>query len=204
MSFRRFIKDLVLYRKMMLISLGLFVAGIIMGNVFTSSLSALLEPQIEALQEVSGNLSQSASPELSFFIFIFLNNAVKSLLIIGLGALFGFMPIVFLVMNGMVLGYLVQAASTQGADMFDLIVKGLLPHGIIEIPAILIAAAYGLQFGYLVMKSLGELGARERHERSVKWGEFFRSAGRASIWITVALFVAAIIESTITFHLVQT
>lgn len=203
MSFRRFIQDLVHYRKMMLVALGLFIAGIVLGHVFSGALSAMLLPQIEALHEVSGSLSQSASPELSFFVFIFLNNAIKSLLIIGLGALFGFMPIVFLVMNGMVLGFLVQAASNQGANMFDLIIKGLLPHGIIEIPAILIAAAYGLQFGYLVLKSLGELGARERHERTVKWGAFFPAAGRAAIWVTAALFVAAIIESTITFHLVQ-
>ncbi|WP_110931249.1 stage II sporulation protein M [Paenibacillus bouchesdurhonensis] len=204
MSFRRFIQDLIQYRVMIFVALGLFIAGIIMGVVLTDELSALIAPQIEALQEVSGKLSNSSSPELSFFIFIFLNNAVKSLFIMGLGALFGFMPIVFLVMNGMVLGFLVHAASAQGANMFDLIVKGLLPHGIIEIPAIVVAAAYGLQFGYLVMKSLGELGARDRHERSVKWGMFFRTAGTAAIWITVALLVAAMIESTITFHLVKT
>ncbi|GIP61162.1 stage II sporulation protein M [Paenibacillus woosongensis] len=203
MSFRRFIQDLAHYRKMLLVSLTLFVAGIVLGNVYSDYLGAMLKPQIHAIREVSGTLSQSSSPELSFFIFIFLNNAIKSLLVIGLGAFFGFMPVVFLVMNGMVLGYLVRETSAQGADMFELIVKGLLPHGIIEIPAILIAAAYGLQFGYLVLKSLGELGARERHERSVKWGAYFRAAGTAAFWITVALLIAAIIESTITFHLVQ-
>jgi len=203
MSIRRFIQDLVHYRKMMLVALVLFVAGMVLGNVYSDFLSAMLKPQINALREMGDSLAQSSSPELSFFIFIFLNNAIKSLLVIGLGALFGFMPIVFLVMNGMVLGYLLHEASTQGVDLFDLVVKGLLPHGIIEIPAILIAAAYGLQFGYLVLKSLGELGARERHERTVKWRAFFRAAGTAAVWVTVALFVAAIVESTITFHLVQ-
>ncbi|MNJ45685.1 hypothetical protein D3C77_407920 [compost metagenome] len=164
---------------------------------------SLLEPQIDSLRTVRGALEASPVPELSFFLFIFINNTVKSLLIMGFGALFGLMPIVFLVMNGLVLGYLVTTAAAQGTSLFDLIVKGLLPHGIIEIPAIVIAAAFGLQFGYLILKSLGELGARERHQRTVKWGEFFRSMGRAAIWLTVALLIAAVIESTITFYLVQ-
>ncbi|MNI93425.1 hypothetical protein D3C73_1513790 [compost metagenome] len=93
--------------------------------------------------------------------------------------------------------------ASQGADLFDLIVRGLLPHGIIEIPAIIIASGFGLQFGYLVLKGLGELGARDSSERTVDLKAFMRSAGRGTFWIVILLLVAAVIESTLTFYLVR-
>ncbi|GGH39922.1 stage II sporulation protein M [Paenibacillus segetis] len=203
LSWRRFVEDILKYKKMMLLSLVLFVAGMVIGTVNADFITTLIAPQLESLREYSQELSQSAHPEWNFFVFIFLNNAVKSIVIIFAGALFGLLPIFFLIMNGMVIGYLLSAAATQGENLFDLIVKGLLPHGIIEIPAILIAAAFGLQFGYLVMKGLGEWGARDLSERTVNWGAFLKTIVRASIWITISLLIAAIIESTLTLYLVS-
>lgn len=203
LSWNRFVQDLFKYKKMILLSIVLFTAGIVIGTVKADLITTLIAPQLESLKEYSRELSQSANPEWNFFVFIFLNNAVKSVIIIFAGALFGLLPIFFLVMNGMVIGYLLSSAAMQGANLFDLIVKGLLPHGIIEIPAILIAAAFGLQFGYLVMKGLGEWGARDLSERTVNWGAFLKTTVRASIWITLSLLIAAIIESTLTLYLVS-
>lgn len=201
-SLRRFVQDLFLYKKMMVLSLILFTAGIVIGTLNTDFITELITPQLKGLQEYSRELSESANPQWNFFVFIFLNNAVKSIAIIFVGALFGLLPIFFLMMNGMVIGYLLTTAASQGENMFDLIVLGLLPHGIIEIPAILIASGFGLQFGYMILKGLGELGARDESERTVKWGGFLKTLGRASIWITLLLLIAAIIESTLTFYLV--
>ncbi|MEK4512899.1 stage II sporulation protein M [Paenibacillus sp. FSL K6-2524] len=201
-SLRRFVQDLFFYKKMMALSLILFTAGIVIGTLNADFITELITPQLQGLQEYSRELSESANPQWSFFVFIFLNNAVKSIVIIFAGALFGLLPIFFLMMNGMVIGFLLTTAASQGENMFDLIVLGLLPHGIIEIPAILIASGFGLQFGYMVLKGLGELGARDESERTVKWGGFLKTAGRASIWITLLLLIAAIIESTLTFYLV--
>ncbi|MNV92602.1 hypothetical protein D3C71_1872160 [compost metagenome] len=81
--------------------------------------------------------------------------------------------------------------------MFQLIVKGLLPHGIIEIPAIIIACAIGLQFGGKVILSLsGKV-------RGSSWAEFMRQTVTASVWIVILLLLAAIIESTITLALLS-
>ncbi|WP_410772640.1 stage II sporulation protein M [Fontibacillus sp. BL9] len=203
LSLRRFFLDLSRYKKMMWISLLLFTIGILLGAAGSESIARLVEPQLESLRGYSRQLSQSPVPELSFFKFIFLNNAVKSVAVILLGALLGLFPAIFLLMNGMVLGLVVSLAASQGENLFELIVLGLLPHGIIEIPAILIASAFGLQFGYLVLKGVGELGARDRGDRTVKWGEFLTSAGRGAFWIVVFLLVAAVIESTVTYHLVR-
>ncbi len=203
LSISRFIKDLVRYKKMMFLSLALFTVGIVLGAAGSETIIRLVAPQLETLQGYSRELSQAPVPELSFFKFIFINNAVKSVAIILFGAFLGLLPAFFLLMNGMVLGLVVALAAGQGENLFDLIVLGLLPHGIIEIPAILIASAYGLQFGYLMLKGLGELGARDREERTVDWKGFFVAAGRGAFWIVVFLLIAAIIESTITYHLVR-
>ncbi|MEF2969013.1 stage II sporulation protein M [Paenibacillus sp. M1] len=203
LSFRKFLRDLSLYRKSIFLSIALFVIGIVLGAVGSESIVGLVSSEIESLQEYSRELSKAAVPELSFFKFIFINNAVKSVAIILFGALLGVLPAIFLLMNGIVLGLVVSIAAGQGENLFELIVLGLLPHGIIEIPAILVASGYGFQFGYLVLKGIGELGARERGERTVDWKEFFASAVRGAFWIVVFLLIAAVIESTITYHLVR-
>ena len=203
LSPRLFFLDLRRYKKAMYLSIALFVVGILLGTAGSETIAGLVAPDIAKLQEYSRELSRSATPELSFFKFIFLNNAIKSVAVIVLGALLGIMPAIFLLMNGMVLGLVVSLAAAQGADLFELVVLGLLPHGIIEIPAILVAAGFGMQFGYVVLKGLGELGARDRAERTVNWKDFFASMGRGAFWIVVFLLIAAVIESTITYHLMR-
>lgn len=203
LSPRLFFLDLRRYKKAMYLSIALFTVGILLGTAGSETIAGLVAPDIAKLQEYSRELSRSATPELSFFKFIFLNNAIKSVAVIVLGALLGIMPAIFLLMNGMVLGLVVSLAAAQGANLFELVVLGLLPHGIIEIPAILVAAGFGMQLGYVILKGLGELGARDRTDRTVNWKDFLTSAGRGAFWIVVFLLIAAIIESTITYHLMR-
>ncbi|MGV2787206.1 stage II sporulation protein M, partial [Clostridium perfringens] len=87
-------------------------------------------------------------------------------------------------------------------SLFDLIVKGLLPHGIIEIPVIVIACGYGLAFGGLVLRSVTATGER-RSGIGAEWRGFWRKLGTASVWVVVLLLVAAMIESTITLWLMS-
>ncbi|WP_410512458.1 stage II sporulation protein M [Paenibacillus sp. BR2-3] len=199
-SFITFIKDLKTIRKALLLACILFVAGVIIGWIGTASLEKLLLQQLEGLSEISDTLQDSSNPMWSFFVFIFLNNSIKGVLIIFLGAMFGILPALFLLINGAVIGYLVHISAINGQDLFDLIVKGLLPHGIIEIPAIIIACAFGLHFGGRVALSLFRPSTR-REERGADWSIFMRQTLTASIWIVILLFIAAIIESTITFSL---
>ncbi|MFD1178966.1 stage II sporulation protein M [Paenibacillus puldeungensis] len=200
-SFRKFLQDIIRFKGAMLVSLLLFVTGVVLGAINADSITRWILPDIERLGEYSRRLSQSEHPELSFFVFIFFNNALKSIGVMALGALFCLIPAFFLFMNGLALGYVVVAAGAHGESTMSLILRGLLPHGIIEIPAILVAAAFGLQFGYLVIKSLGERGSRDASERTVEWRKFFVSAGRAAFWIVILLLIAAAVESTLTFYL---
>ncbi|AIQ14635.1 stage II sporulation protein M [Paenibacillus durus] len=191
-------RDIYTIRKALMLSCLLFIVGVAAGWIGTGSLERLLMQQLRGLGSISEKLRDSSNPQLSFFVFIFLNNSIKGVLIIFLGALFGILPAIFLLINGAVIGYLVHTFVLQGRDVFELIVKGLLPHGIIEIPAIIIACAFGLQFGANVAASMVR-----RTRSGGEWPSFMRQTLTASIWIVILLLIAAVIESTVTFALLS-
>lgn len=203
LKFSTFLRDLGSIRNALIWSVILFVAGIGAGWVSTGPLQDILLNQIGGLQEVSRQLEQSGNVQWNFFIFIFFNNAIKSVLVIYAGISFGILPVIFLVINGMVIGFLVHITTDNGASLFDIVVKGLLPHGIIEIPVIIIACAFGLKFGGLASRSLIELGSAKRQGLGKQWETFLKRTITASCWVIILLFIAAIIESTITFSIVR-
>lgn len=203
LKFSTFLRDLGSIRNALIWSVILFVAGIGAGWVSTGPLQEILLNQIGGLQEVSRQLEQSGNVQWNFFIFIFFNNAIKSVLVIYAGIFFGILPVIFLVINGMVIGFLVHITTDNGASLFDIVVKGLLPHGIIEIPVIIIACAFGLKFGGLASRSLIELGSAKRQGLGKQWETFLRRTLTALCWVVILLFIAAIIESTITFSIVR-
>lgn len=193
--------DLVRSRRFIGISFALFFAGIIIGGS-NPAFRSFLESQLVALQGLVDVVENAENETLAMITIIFFNNAIKSILIIFLGAFFGLLPIFFLVINGMVIGYLLErVAETPGAiSVFELVVKGLLPHGIIEIPAIIVACAYGLRFGALVFRLLGSLLFARSKLNAV--GQeitlFMTRVVPVIVLLTVALFIASIIESTFT------
>ena len=74
-----------------------------LGWANSEQFSHFLEGQLEGLQSMSKSLSNKENPQVWFFIFIFLNNAIKSVLIIFLGLLLGILPLFMLIANGMIL-----------------------------------------------------------------------------------------------------
>lgn len=200
--FQTFAKDLKSISNYIWAAVAIFIGGGLLGWVSTGVLQEIMIQQISGLKEISEQLQQGDHVQWNFFTFIFWNNATKAVLVIFAGVLAGIVPIFFLVINGGVLGFILHLSWQQGADMYDVIVKGLLPHGIIEIPAIIIACAFGLKFGVVILRYLGELTKSSRLW-TVNVRSFMRQTGTASVWIVIMLFVAAIIESTITFALVK-
>ncbi|CAM3938127.1 MULTISPECIES: stage II sporulation protein M [Paenibacillus] len=199
--FSNFLRDLTTIRKALILSAVLFAGGIAIGWG-SEEFEQLLISQLQGLGEMSQELRMSDNPEWSFFVFIFLNNSIKSVLVMLSGILLGVIPFIFLLVNGMVIGFLLKIVQASGESLFDLIVKGLLPHGIIEIPVIVIACGYGLAFGGLVFRSMLASGEKRRGI-GTEWRGFWRKLGTASLWVVVLLLVAAIIESTITLWLMS-
>ncbi len=82
---------------------------------------------------------------LMFMLVIFANNAVKSLAAMLGGFFFGIFPILFMVANGYVLGVVLSLREPEWGIAG--VLMAVLPHGILEIPAVIIACSYGVWLG---------------------------------------------------------
>jgi stage II sporulation protein M len=141
---------------------------------------------LEQFQEVFKGLTKLSPFELTFFIF--LNNSIKSFAAIILGLAFGIVPIIFLVLNGLIIGLVIFEVIKAKGILFTL--AAILPHGIIEIPLFLISTAIGLKIGYEVIRKIKGKG---NVKKEVKIGvKLF------ILKILPLFFLAAIIEVFIT------
>jgi stage II sporulation protein M len=126
--------------------------------------------------------------------FIFVNNAVKSLLVIILGVLLGLPSVLFIFVNGYLIGSVIQIIHPQLG--YHVLLAGLLPHGIIEIPAILLASGLGIHIGYTVLQHL----AGQKSEVRVTLMNGLMIYVRL---ILPALLLASIIEVLVTPPLIE-
>ncbi|AGA56564.1 uncharacterized membrane protein [Thermobacillus composti KWC4] len=188
-------------RPYLVMAVMLFFAGVIVGGT-NPSLRDFLDSQLAGLAELSKMAESAGNPGLAVFLIIFFNNAIKSALVMYMGALFGFIPVVFLIVNGMVLGYLYTRIGEQGENAALIFLKGVLPHGILEIPAVLLACAFGMKFGGLVFRTLGALFKR-RSGLADEYEAFVIRSVPALLVIVAALLAAALIESTVTVWLIS-
>lgn len=195
-GFKRLFAD---FKKMNLyftVTTLIFIAGIWLGAESTV-FSDFLEQQLEGLAELASSVENSSNETLALFLIIFFNNAIKAVAIVFIGLIFAFLPVLFVVINGMVLGFLFGTMHEMGENIVPLIVKGILPHGIIELPVILIASAYGIRLGITLIKWIAASG-ETRIRNKAEMFDLLRLTGPLSIFIVISLLVAAIIEATIT------
>ena len=89
---------------------------------------------------------------LLLFLFIFANNAIKTLFAILLGFFFGIAPLFFIIANAFVIGMVISIVGND-IGVFKILI-GIIPHGIIEIPASILASAYGLWLGIKFYKKI--------------------------------------------------
>ncbi|MEF3303326.1 stage II sporulation protein M [Paenibacillus sp. GYB003] len=179
-----------------------FIAGVALGYADSARFEAILQSQVEGLRQLAQSIAVKDHSMLWLFGFIFLNNALKSILIIFAGALFGVLPLFFLLINGMVIGYLASLQAQAGELGFFL--KGILPHGVLEIPAIVIACAYGIKLGAIVGKGFLRLPSSQgRQAFAAEWSRFMKVSVPLIGLLVVTLLAAAIVESTVTPWLIR-
>ena len=166
---------------------GIFIISVIAGLFLSLEDLGLQENYLEMIKNSFGWI-KTLSP-LSIMLVIFLNNAVKSLFAIVLGAGFGIVPIIFVGGNGIILGLIANEVSKQQGIIF--VLAALVPHGIIEIPMILISAGLGLRLGYFMYLSL-------RGERKDMRSELAGSLRIYMRLIMPLLFVSALVETFVT------
>jgi stage II sporulation protein M len=179
----------------------LFFASIVVGGTPSGS-TDWLRAQLQGVADMAHKARSSDHPQLSFFMVIFINNLVKSVMAMYLGIVAAIVPVVMLVANGMILGFLFGGYADHGENVWLLVVKGILPHGILELPAFFLACAFGIRMGITLLKGIygSLLGKTE------PWSALGRTAAGsvpAVILVTWMLIVAAVIESTFTYWLVS-
>ena len=126
-------------------------------------------------------------------LFILLNNSVKSFAVLLSGILFGLVPLIAVATNGYILG--VAYLFSSGEVGYVQAAKAVLPHGVLEIPAIILSAAYGLWLGVTFTK-------RIRRRDMAGYGDQVIHGIRMFFKIAFPLFVvAAVIETFLIFSM---
>ena len=128
-------------------------------------------------------------PRLQLAAAIFINNALKALFVITFGALAGVVPVLFLLVNGVTLGLVMYSSILSRGVWASLL--AILPHGVLELPAVLLGTAIGLMLGKHAIRRL--LGAAETTLSS----ELGRALRFFLSVIVPLLLVAALIETFI-------
>ena len=167
---------------------------VILSTLFVAScLTGFLAP-IPGKREMLGTLLNSYLPFLTLapwkmFFAILLNNAAKTFAVLLASILFGLVPLLAVVAHGYILGVAYLFAS-RGVGYVQA-AKTILPHGVLEIPAVIIAASYGLWLGVTFAR-------RIRQRNLVGFGYQVRHAIRMFFLVVFPLFIlAALIETVL-------
>jgi stage II sporulation protein M len=187
---RSYISELRPYIKT---SLLFFAIGIAIGLMIVSRFPQLADHFEDSVANFIRTFR--GLPKFQLAVAIFVNNASKTLLAIVLGALFGVVPGIFLLTNGVALG-LVFSLATQAKGLW-LSLLSILPHGIIELPAVFLGTSIGLLVGNHAVKLV-----RRRADAALTV-ELKRGL-RFFCWVIVPLLaVAAFVEAFVTATLIS-
>ncbi|MFB6620573.1 stage II sporulation protein M [Streptomyces sp. NPDC056367] len=131
----------------------------------------------------------SSHPAASFAAQVWTNNAQAAAICLVLGAFLGLPVLWILYMNMLNLG--VGLGLMAAAGRLDVFLGLILPHGLLELTAVFVAAGTGLRLGWTVI----DPGPRTRRTALAEQG---RAALGMAIGLAVVLFVSGLIEGFVT------
>jgi len=173
----------------MLFAIASFVIGFFIG--FIEFVNSGVPPG--SAFEFLGELVQFFKPyAIMTVIFIYFKNALAVFIIWLLGAVFMIPSLLGLGFNGYIIGYTTTFIAFRYSLTFAL--ASTLPHGIFEIPAIIMAGAAGAELGLSIIQKILSLFGLSSY--SIKVG--FKSSFRLVRLSLILLIPAAIIETYIT------
>jgi len=152
------------------------VIGFIFPIFFEEQIIGFIQDLIEKTQHMN-------SLELTGFIIY--NNIKSALFAVIFGIFFGVIPFVITVVNGYVLGFVSNKTVVAAGPG---VLWRLVPHGIFEIPAILISVALGIRLGMFLFVYKG------KNKKKEYW-EWVKDSLKVFLFIVIPLLViAGIIE----------
>ncbi len=144
------------------------------------------------------NLIKDAGQEgfMGFLVFFLLNNLGISLVGMLAGAFFGIVPLILIVLNGYMIGTVI-AASMQSLSLFEIMLR-FIPHGIFEMPAIIISLGFGISSYSFFAQRKNRQGPGFRKKLAIYLSRVFRLF---FCLIAPLLIAGAIVESLMIAHI---
>lgn len=179
------------YKSWVFIAGGLFVIGMAIGLVISAimpaNIAGLLSKELSALEQLS---TIFAPFQATTAVFIFLKNVSALLFSFIFSPILCLLPIIALTFNGLLLSFV--SALVAQEESLGLVLAGLLPHGIFEIPALIIGEAAALSFGAATILAL-----ISREKRNLVLPNLKKNAKYLMLAL-VLMVPAAIIETFVT------
>ena len=127
--------------------IGYFMGADIPASVFEGILSELPDP--------------AEASDLELFSAILMNNVLASFIFLVSGVILSVPPLLFIILNGFIVGWISYTAAEELGLGF--VIMTLLPHGVIEIPAITLCAAMGVGLGYQIINKVRGRGGLQSY-----------------------------------------
>lgn len=153
----------------------------------TTAPSAIRQQMAGMFEVVVGNYRDLAGGMLFFNILV--QNVMATIFVILSGVVVGIIPTFAISSNGFGLGVLYRQASEVSG--YSKAALKILPYGVFEIPALLIAASYGLWIGVMVVRRM------RRKESTLLRFQIEHAFRRYFAVVFPLLIVAAAIETTL-------
>lgn len=166
---------------------GLVVGWWVAGNPQVQATIAAPE-EIRRLVEQDFENYYSSAPAGSFAARVATNNAWVAALALALGVLI--LPVVWILwQNALNVG--IAGGLMAAGGRLDLFFGLILPHGLLELTCVFVAAGAGLRLGW----SWIDPGARTRSRALAEEGQ---AAGALALGLAVTLFVSGVVEAFVT------
>lgn len=166
-------------KTLLIVSTTIFFLSMFMGYVLSGQIDQFMKNVLNSLR---GKFTKEGITTTSLFL-----NNLKSTFIIYAGGITGIFTVIVLFINGLLIGYVVTK--------YPISIIYILPHGIFEIPAIIIAGAAGFRITSMIIRILISLSKGKPINKH--YWEFKDSLALFAITIGL-LLIAAFIEANIT------
>ncbi|EEB74618.1 stage II sporulation protein M [Thermococcus sp. AM4] len=134
-------KELVI-NQLIRLAIGFVVSaflGVLVAVVFPKTATNLF---VDIGKSIAGKVGDREG--FGAFLSIYVNNLTVATSAYALGIFFGIVPWIIVLINGFILGLVLAVVVSMGLISPVTAMLAVLPHGILEIPAILLAAAAGI------------------------------------------------------------
>lgn len=175
----------------------LFIIAVGLGYFLFWQNPKLVAANIEKFLGNILRISRAMSSKSKLYVtgLIFQNNIKALLFMMFGGVFFGLVPFFAILFNGFAVGIVMAMNLYQGRSL-AFILAAMLPHGILELPVIMLAASFGMKLGF-------ELIFPYSKNRPKALKQNLKDSLLALGILVPLLFVAAAIEAMVTPYLAK-